>query len=240
MGKFFNPDSPIMRFLSRMTDLLWLNVLVLICCIPVVTAGAALTAMNYVCLKLVRGKEGYIANDFFKSFKRNFKQATLIWIVVLLISIILGFDYWYLLFSKMIETPMWLVVALGIATLFILSCVVMVFPVLSHFENTIRGTVKNSFLIGIFQLPKTVLMILLWAVPPVFWLASPQLAPLSWFFWFSLPGYLGALLYHKTFLKFEPEEAVVSGDMEWTVSETEEEENVIQEAGEIHESQDNT
>ncbi|MBO7357399.1 MAG: DUF624 domain-containing protein [Lachnospiraceae bacterium] len=239
MGKFFDQNSPLMRFLSRMTDLLWLNVLVLICCIPIITAGAALTAMNYVCLKLVRGKEGYITTDFFRSFKRNFKQATLIWIVVLLISIILGFDYWYLLFSKVIETPTWLIVALGIATLFILTCVVMIFPVLSHFENTIRGTVKNAFLIGIFQLPKTVLMILLWAVPPVFWYLSPRLAPLSWFFWFSLPGYLGALLYHKTFLRFEPEEAVITGDMEWTVS-VEGDEDVVQESGEVQESQDNT
>lgn len=48
MRDFFNSESPIMSFLGRVADLVWLNLLTLICCIPVVTAGAALTALHYV------------------------------------------------------------------------------------------------------------------------------------------------------------------------------------------------
>ena len=69
--KFFNLDSPLMKFLSRMTDILWLNILTVVCSIPIVTAGASFTALHYVCLKMVRDEEGYITKDFFKSFKRE-------------------------------------------------------------------------------------------------------------------------------------------------------------------------
>ena len=64
--KFFNLDSPVMQALGKMADLMWLNILTLICCIPVVTAGASLTAMHYMALKIVRNEECYITKGFFK------------------------------------------------------------------------------------------------------------------------------------------------------------------------------
>ena len=73
--KFFDLDSPLMQVLNKVADLLWLNILTLICCIPIVTAGASLTAMNYMALKIVRNEECYITKGFFKSFKQNFKQV---------------------------------------------------------------------------------------------------------------------------------------------------------------------
>jgi len=68
---FFDLDSPLMNVLNKMADLMWLNILTLICCIPVITAGAALTSMHYVALKIVRNEESYITRSFFKSFKTN-------------------------------------------------------------------------------------------------------------------------------------------------------------------------
>ena len=72
MGKLFDLDSPIMNFLGKLADLIILNILAFICCIPIVTAGASMTALYYVCLKMVRNNEGYIMKSFFKSFKQNF------------------------------------------------------------------------------------------------------------------------------------------------------------------------
>ena len=71
MGKLFNIDSPVMRFLGKVADLMILNLVTLLCCIPVVTIGASLTAMHYVLLKMVRNEESYIVRSFFKSFKRD-------------------------------------------------------------------------------------------------------------------------------------------------------------------------
>ena len=70
--KIFDLDSPLMNVLNKMADLMWLNILTLICCIPIITAGAAFTSMHYVALKIVRNEESYITRSFFKSFKTNF------------------------------------------------------------------------------------------------------------------------------------------------------------------------
>ena len=92
--KIFDLDSPLMNVLNKMADLMWLNILTLICCIPIITAGAAFTSMHYVALKIVRNEESYITRSFFKSFKTNFRQATLIWLLILLIAAVLGGDYY--------------------------------------------------------------------------------------------------------------------------------------------------
>ena len=76
MGRFLDMDSPLMRVLNRVGDLMILNILMIICCIPVITVGAACTGMHYVLLKMVRDREGYLVRGFFKSFVMNFKQAT--------------------------------------------------------------------------------------------------------------------------------------------------------------------
>ena len=99
--KIFDLDSPLMNVLNKMADLMWLNILTLICCIPVITAGAALTSMHYVALKIVRNEESYITRSFFKSFKTNFRQATLIWLLLMLVAAILGGDYYIITKSGM-------------------------------------------------------------------------------------------------------------------------------------------
>jgi len=85
---FLSIDSPIMRFLGKIADLMIVNVLTIICSIPIFTIGPALTAAHYVCLKIVRKEEGYVIKNYFKAFKENFKQATVIWLILLAIIII--------------------------------------------------------------------------------------------------------------------------------------------------------
>lgn len=77
-----------MRTLSRVADLMILNMLMIACCIPVITIGASYTAMHYVVLKMIRGEDGYLVRGFFKSFKANFKQATLIWLMMLVVIVV--------------------------------------------------------------------------------------------------------------------------------------------------------
>ena len=93
MSSFFNMDSPIMRFLSRVCDLIILNLLAIACCIPIVTAGASITALFSVTLKMVKGEESYIFKGFFKGFKENFKQSTIIWLILLVLGLFLFIDY---------------------------------------------------------------------------------------------------------------------------------------------------
>lgn len=72
MNRFFNMDNKFFVFMGRVADLLLLNFLCILCCIPVVTAGASITALYYVTLKMARDEESYIARSFFHSFMTIF------------------------------------------------------------------------------------------------------------------------------------------------------------------------
>ncbi len=224
MGRIFNLDSPLFTFLNRVADLIWLNVLTLICCIPVITVGASLTALNYVVLKMVRNEEGYLTRAFFKSFKQNFRQATLIWLVILAVIAILAGDFYIFQYSA-VTFPSWMKTALFAVIMILLIAVMHVFPVLSRFENTVKNTFRNSFFMGILSLPKTLLMIVCWAVPVIVGLSFFQIFPLVLMLGISGPAYVSALLYNKTFKRFEPAED--------TEEDMEEDTGILSENGEI-------
>ena len=92
MGRFFNMDNKFFVFMGKVADLCMLNLLCIACCSPVVTAGASQTALYYVTLKMVRNEEAYIFRSFFKSFKENFKQATIINVIMLIVAVLLYLD----------------------------------------------------------------------------------------------------------------------------------------------------
>ena len=200
--KIFDLDSPLMNVLNKMADLMWLNILTLICCIPIITAGAAFTSMNYLALKIVRNEESYITRSFFKSFKTNFRQATLIWLMILLIAAVLGGDY-YIITKSGIQFSSVLVVLIMAAAVLVICTTLYVFPVLAKFDNTIMGTIRNAFIMSILQLPKTLVMLVMAFFPLIIYLVSLRLIPIIFLFGFSLPAYASAMLYNKFFQKLE-------------------------------------
>lgn len=205
MSKFFDLDSPVMRFLSRVADLMILNLIALLCCIPIVTIGASYTALHYVLLKMVRNEEGYIVRSYFKSFKENFKQATIIWIVILIFIMVFIGDLFIFNYSPM-EFPKALQIVLFALTMIIYMVICYIFPILSRFENTIFNTVKNALFMSILSLPKTVLMMIIYIVPAAAMYFIPMATPFVFLFGISAPAYIAAMLYSGTFKKFEPEE----------------------------------
>lgn len=217
MGRFFNIDSPIMNGLNKLADLIWLNILTFICCIPIITAGAALTALNYVALKMVRNEEGYVTKAFFKSFKENFKQATIIWLIMLLAAAVIIGDFFIFVFSS-ITFPSWIKVALIAISIVVIFATMHVFPILARFENTVANTFKNSLYMGILSLPKTILMMVIWVIPILITTYLFQIFPVVIGLGISGPVFLSAMLYNKTFKKFEPEEEKID-DSGWSISE---------------------
>ncbi len=216
MGHLFDLDSPLIRFLNFVGDLLILNFLVLICCIPIITIGASYTGMYYVLLKIVRGEEGYLVKGFFKSFKQNFKQATILWLIMLLIILVYIGDFRIFINSGLTFPKLLIVMILAIAIL-VLMVAVYVFPVLSRFDNTVKNTIKNAFCMAILNLPKTLLLILIQAVPFVVLYFSSYATIFVIMFGFSLPAYCSAHLLSRVFKKYEPEAAAIVSDYEFTV-----------------------
>lgn len=216
MSKLFDLDSPIMRFLSRMADMIILNILMIICCIPIITVGAAYTAMHYVLLKMVRDEEGYLVRGFFKSFVQNFKQATVIWLFMLLVIMVFAGDW--LIFRASADTfPKALVVGVAAIGIIVLMVAVYVFPLLARFDNSVKNTIHNAALLALGNLPKTLLMIIIYAIPFVIGYFSVYSYIFIFMFGISLPAYGAAWLYSKIFKRFEPEVEQTS-DMDFSVN----------------------
>ncbi len=235
MGRFFSIESPLFNFLTKVADLILLNFLAMICCIPIITIGASMTALNYVALKMVRDEECYITRAFFKSFKENFKQATIIWIILLVGIAIIAGDIFIFTYSTL-KFPAWLKIALMSVAIIGLFTIMHLFPVLAKFDNTIKNTFKNSLFMGILSFPKTVLMMVVWVLPLVLAAFFFQIFPIIFCLGISAPAYLSARLYNKTFKRFEPEETQITSDEEWSIVMEEEAETAEGEEKEIAEA----
>ena len=221
MSGFFNIESPFMQGLNKLADLIILNLLALVCCLPVITAGASITALHYMCLKIVRDEETYVIKGFFKSFKQNFRQATIIWIIELLIALLLLLDV-RILMNSGIQFPTWLPIALLAVAGIVFMLGLHVFPLLAKFDNTVFVTIKNSVLVGILTFPKTILMTLICLLPvALIYFFDTQAFPIIILIGFSGPAFLCALLYNKTFKKFEPQDDNANPD-DWYVEPVEE------------------
>ncbi len=198
----FNLDSPFMQTLSKIADLMILNVITLLFCIPVVTAGAALTAMNYVTLKMARNEECYIFRSFLKSFKENFKQATIIWLMLLATVVVLIGDY-IIMAAMGSGFPLLVRSVVTLVGLMVISTSMFLFPVQAKFSNPVLRTIRNSFFMSVLQLPKTVLMVVLYLIPPIVALAQPRIFPIAFLFGLAAPAFASAHLYNKFFKKLE-------------------------------------
>lgn len=176
----FSMDSVFYRFINKVGELLILNLLFLLCCIPIVTIGASATALYVVLFKLVRKESGYIVKDFFKAFACNFKKSTIIWILTLIVGTVLYFD---IIFSDAIGGGF----AWGFKVIFLffgiiyLSLASFIFPLQSRFENSIWNTIKNAFWMAVGYLPFTISILVIELFPLFLIYVKPVL------FWYMLP-----------------------------------------------------
>lgn len=93
MSRLFSLENPFMQFLSKVCDMLILNVVFIFSCVPLFTIGASLSALNTIALKLVRREEPYIVKGFFKAFAANFKQSTIVWLLSVAVFLFFRYDY---------------------------------------------------------------------------------------------------------------------------------------------------
>ena len=167
----FNPDSKFSQFMSKVFDLMVLNLVFIFTSIPIFTIGVDYTALYYVTLKMVKNEESYIWKSYWKSWKQNFKQAAGIWLIFLFLGIFLVFDV--VLTNYMTGAASYLKYVFFVF-LFIWGMVLTyVFPVLSRFDNTVRQTIKNSLLMAIRHLPWTIVMLFINLLPLILFIFAP-------------------------------------------------------------------
>lgn len=158
MSKLFRMDSPLMRFLTKIADLMVLNILFCVTSIPLITIGASWTALYSVTLKMVRDEEGSVSRSYFRSFRQNFRQATLLWLGVLVVLALLVLDIRVLNGMAGGTAPGLLRVGVEILALLGIMVLQYLFPSLARFEASLADTLKNACMMVLAHLPKTALM----------------------------------------------------------------------------------
>lgn len=198
----FSYDSTISRVLIRIADFFVLNMLILLCSIPLFTIGTALTAAHYVSIKRVRGSEESIIKLYFKSFKENFKQSTLMWIMIVVLAWIISIAQ--RIIAQNSDTISVLAGAVLLFQIILLVVVVLwIFPIQSRFINKITTTIKFSFYMSIRNFWRTLLMVASFLIPVFVVEISAKLSVLVFMFGLSVPIYLNAIIYDKAFRKQE-------------------------------------
>ena len=203
MDRFFSLNNPVMKFLTHIVDLAIVNVLTVVHALGIVTAGGALTAMNYVLFHLQRRDETYVAKMFRKSFKDNFRQGMPLGLIAIAVAIVTAADLWgmHALNSKLITMMM---IAITVIAGFLFVTFVYMFALQSRYENTVKGTIVNAFKLAVGNLPRTVLMMFIWIIWTGVLIYLHRAALLAFVLYgFSLPGFLCTMLYEPVFAKLE-------------------------------------
>lgn len=209
--KLFNPDSRIMIFLSRVADLVILNILWLVCCIPVVTIGASTTAMYHVIRHWQKDSVSSIMRDFFQSFKEDFKQATPVYLILLIPTVAVVMNA-MLIFNpeNSAAVPSYLLVIWFISALILLFISSFVYPVMAFFADSIFKTLRNAMVLALANLPRTILISILNLLPVILLFVNLSFFLQSSIFWLLIGGalvaYLNMSILKPVFKKLVPSE----------------------------------
>lgn len=208
MNRLFDIEGPLFTTLTRIADLFILNFLFIICCLPVFTIGASVSALYYVTMKMAADEDCYTVKGFFKAFKENFKKSTIIWIIDAFVGISLYFDYKIIrgdygtIFnpeSKFTNVMFILFILVAIIWIYV---TLYVYVIQAKFENTIRNTIVNAFYMSILNLPKTLLMVIITAFPWVI-MYYVERAVVFYVIVFSVVAYMNSFIFVKIFRAYE-------------------------------------
>lgn len=206
----FRYGSPVHRAMMLLTNLMMLNLMVIFTSLPIFTIGASVSAMYNLTIKYAKKEDDSVFRAYFKAFKQNFKQATIIWIPNMLIGIALGAAAYYLSSS---ETGAFLWIVL--AVLAFLFCLVtsMIYPMLGRYNNTTVAIIFNSINISVRNILPMLCVVFLNIAP---WILAVEFTEtflylgLLWTFGgFSLIALLNSMVIARIFDKYteaEPEE----------------------------------
>ncbi|MGL5316255.1 MAG: YesL family protein [Peptostreptococcaceae bacterium] len=206
MGNIFRYDNKFFEALGKITDLVILNLLFIFSCIPIVTIGASITAMYSVSMKMAKDEDDYIAKEFIKRFKENFKVSTIVWVLMLVVGGVLVLDYQIADLISSEALSMMLRVIFTMVSIIILFIFTYIFPIISKFENTIKNTIINSILISVQNLPYTIIMVALNLLPLILLNLVTSFWGYILFFYiilgFGITSYLNSIFMNKILDKY--------------------------------------
>lgn len=204
MSKLFDQDNMFFAIMGVLFDLIILNVLTIVCCIPIITAGASFTAMHNVLWHMVRHEETYVARQFFDSFKRNLKQSLVPWLLFLFAVVVLVVDGMIAWSMGELRGP--LVACVAFMGLVVVAVAQYFFPLLSRYEDKSIMHLKNAAKLTIGFFPRTLCMlVILAAFAALYMQFFAYMIPLLLLMGITLPQYCCAWIYNWIFRRIDGE-----------------------------------
>ena len=206
MNFIFGRGTKFLEFATKLSELMWLNFLTFLCCLPVFTIGAATSAMHTVLIQIFRDEESQITATFFKAFKKNFKQATLVWLIYLAAYLLLWLDhramqvleYSTLNYLDLFVPVMVFIITLSFSWAFVLQC---------RYNLTIKDIFIFSFTRIIAFPIRTLFMGLCIILPIAFALIFPSYQILVVLLGIAVPGITQTCFYNKALKVMEDDSA---------------------------------
>ena len=203
---FFVIDSPVMRFLGRIGDIIILNLIFVVTALPVITVGTALSALYTVAMKLARGEDPSVLREYIRAFWRNRKPATICWLIMAAAGALIFLDFRLVgAFGGALYTVVRLLLAM-IFGVWMLTFLYL-FPYIARFENTVFHSVKNALFLSAAHLPSTVMMLVISVgliVVTLFTSRTFVIGTIGWFFaGFAAVAYTQSFLFSRIFSKYE-------------------------------------
>ncbi|MDO4273774.1 MAG: DUF624 domain-containing protein [Eubacteriales bacterium] len=207
--KLFDNDSPLGILLGRFGDLILVNLLFIISCIPIITIGDALTSLYYTTLKMAKGTSSSAVHSFCSSFKSNFKQSTYVWLGILAVTALAVTNI--LILRQSHSGMAFSAIVFNIAVLILMAVITLyIFAVIAAFDNTVKNLMRNAIIFASAYLHITLLMLLAIGIPVLVTILIPQWFGVLITFWFfigfSLLAYFNSSLLMKIFIKHLPGE----------------------------------
>lgn len=203
---FFVIDSPLMKFLGRVGDIIVLNLIFVVTSIPIFTIGTALSALYTVSMKLVRGEDPSIIREYLKAYKRNFKTATICWLFMAAIAVLMFADFRLIgVFDGGIYIVLRLVLAMALGIWLLVFT--YLFPYIARFENTVIHSIKNALFLSIAHVPYTFMLLGIGGGLVIITLFTSKtfvIGTIAWtFVGFAVMAYVQSYLLCRVFGKYE-------------------------------------
>ena len=196
-----DPESKIFSLLNKFALLMELNILVLLCCLPVFTAGAALCAMHTVLLKIYRNEDKRILTDFFQALKSNLKNGSILWLLFLLFLGVLA-GLWAVAVCFVSEGVEYILLSLLIAAVIGVVYLDWALILQSRYVYTIPQTLKYALLAWL-KYPGSTFVYLVSVVTPILLCLSIQTLPVVAMAGVTLPQLISVTLYSRVFNEME-------------------------------------
>lgn len=202
MSGIIKPNNPFFNAMGKIGDLILLNVIFILSCVPVVTIGAALSALHISTDKISRNIESHVMRDFFLAFRENFKNSTVMWLILAAAGSLIYASARYIASgSGVLYIPFIFVLTLYI---FIL---IYAFALQAEFVNTAPRILLNSLLTAVSNLPQTILLVLVICLPACVTFMLPEIIYATFMYWvligFSLSAFIADFIYRAVFKRYK-------------------------------------